>query len=68
MKEAAKGKTEMTIGQLALESSTDSQTIRYYERLGLIAEPLRSKSNYRIYDSDGITRLHFITKSQRDRL
>ncbi len=54
----------MTIGQLANESNTDAQTIRYYERQGLIAEPIRTKSNYRVYDSCAITRLNFIKRAK----
>jgi MerR family transcriptional regulator, mercuric resistance operon regulatory protein len=54
----------MTIGQLAKKSNTDAQTIRYYERLGLVAKPRRTESNYRVYDTDSIARLTFIRRAK----
>ncbi len=57
-------KGNMTIGRLAIESSTDAQTIRYYERLGLLPRPMRTESNYRVYDEGAITRLMFIRRAK----
>lgn len=57
-------KMNMTIGQLAHESNTDAQTIRYYERQGLLAEPERTESNYRVYDQDATERLTFIKRAK----
>jgi MerR family mercuric resistance operon transcriptional regulator len=54
----------MTIGQLAQRANTDAQTIRYYERLGLMAEPVRTESNYRAYNNDAIERLTFIKRAK----
>lgn len=54
----------MTIGQLAQEANTDAQTIRYYERQGLIAKPERTESNYRVYEYDSIARLTFIRRAK----
>lgn len=54
----------MTIGQLAQKSNTEAQTIRYYERQGLIAKPVRTDSNYRLYNSDAIARLMFIKRAK----
>ncbi len=51
----------MTIGQLARRSGVTPRAIRYYERLGLIQPPLRSESNYRLFDSDSLERLRFIS-------
>ena len=54
----------MTIGQLAKKSNTDAQTIRFYEREGLIQEPSRTDSNYRVYEEDAIPRLSFIKRAK----
>lgn len=54
----------MTIGQLAKKSNINAQTIRYYERLGLLAKPRRTESNYRVYDVDAIARLMFIRRAK----
>ena len=49
-----------TIGQLARLSGAGVETIRYYERAGLIAEPPRRPSGYRQYPQDSLGRLRFI--------
>jgi MerR family copper efflux transcriptional regulator len=49
-----------TIGQLARLSGAGVETIRYYEREGLIAEPPRRASGYRQYPDDTLARLRFI--------
>ena len=54
----------MTIGVLAQKSETDAQTIRYYERLGLMSKPERTEANYRVYDEDAVLRLHFIKRAK----
>jgi Cd(II)/Pb(II)-responsive transcriptional regulator len=50
----------MKIGDLAKATGTQAETIRYYEREGLLAEPARTDSNYRSYDQTHVTRLSFI--------
>lgn len=50
----------MKIGELAKLAETQSETIRYYEREGLLPETSRSGANYRIYDESHIERLAFI--------
>jgi MerR family mercuric resistance operon transcriptional regulator len=52
------------IGQLAKECNVNKETIRYYERLGLIAEPTRSDSGYRMYPEDMVQRIGFIKRMQ----
>ncbi len=52
----------MTIGKLARKSGLTPRAIRYYEQLGLVQPPLRTVSNYRLFDSDSVERLHFISK------
>ena len=50
----------MKIGDLAKATGTQAETIRYYEREGLLAEPARTDSNYRRYDPSHVARLSFI--------
>ena len=54
----------MTIGMLSQKSETDAQTIRYYERLGLMSKPERTEANYRVYDKDAVLRLNFIKRAK----
>lgn len=55
----------MTIGQLAVRAMVNIETVRYYERRGLLPEPARTESGYRQYTSDAIARLRFIRQAQR---
>jgi len=50
----------MKIGELADRTGTQAETIRYYEREGLLPDAARSSGNYRIYGPDHVTRLTFI--------
>ncbi len=50
----------MKIGELAKITKTQAETIRFYEREGLLLEPLRSEGNYRLYGSEHLERLAFI--------
>src|SRR2546430_17440964 len=50
----------MKIGELASRASCDVQTIRFYEREGLLEEPRREASGYRRYDERHLTRLNLI--------
>ena len=50
----------MKIGELAKTTHTQVETIRYYEREGLLPETVRTEGNYRIYSPDHATRLSFI--------
>lgn len=50
----------MRIGELATAARTQSETIRYYERQGLLPEAARTEANYRSYDESHIQRLAFI--------
>lgn len=50
----------MKIGELAKLAQTQSETIRFYEREGLLPEAGRSQANYRVYDESHIQRLAFI--------
>jgi len=48
------------IGELASAAGCDVQTVRFYEREGLLEEPVRTASGYRSYEDRHLTRLHFI--------
>lgn len=50
------------IGDLARETGTKVVTIRYYEKIGLLAAPLRNAGNYRTYDEEAFSRLRFIRR------
>lgn len=50
----------MKIGELAKSTGYPVQTIRYYEKEGLVRSTARSEGNFRLYDQDAIERLLFI--------
>ena len=50
----------MKIGELARRAGSNSETVRYYERIGLLPRPGRTDSNYRDYSSKDVERLAFI--------
>ena len=50
----------MKIGDLSTQANTPVETIRFYEREGLLPEPARTAGNYRIYDAGHVERLAFI--------
>ena len=54
----------MTIGKIAKEARVSRDTVRYYERLGLIKPLARTHSNYRLYTEEEIERLKFIKRAQ----
>ncbi|MDB5294606.1 MAG: merR1 [Phycisphaerales bacterium] len=54
----------LTIGQLAHRAGVGVETIRFYEREGLLAEPQRRASGYRQYGEDVVARLRFIRRAK----
>jgi DNA-binding transcriptional MerR regulator len=50
----------MLIGELATSQGVDPKTIRYYESVGVLAEPERTPSGYRVYGRDDAARLRFV--------
>lgn len=54
----------MKIGEVAKLSNVGIETIRYYERKGLLAEPERRPSGYRQYDQSVVARLQFIRRTK----
>ncbi|PHZ85422.1 heavy metal-responsive transcriptional regulator [Paremcibacter congregatus] len=56
---------DMTIGQLASETGTSPETIRYYERSGYLPTPHRRTSGYRVYQRETVNRLRFIKEAKK---
>ena len=55
----------LSIGELARAAGVNVETVRYYERRGLIEEPPRSPSGYRQYSSEDVWRLQFIARAKQ---
>ncbi len=53
-----------TRGVIAKRTGVNIETVRYYERIGLLPAPPRSEGGHRIYDEDLLRRLHFIRRSR----
>ncbi len=54
----------LTIGKLAKAANVNVETIRYYQRIGLIAEPRRPETGYRLYPAAYIERIGFIKRAK----
>ncbi|MEO7725966.1 MAG: MerR family DNA-binding protein [Burkholderiales bacterium] len=54
----------LTIGKVADQGGVNVQTIRYYERRGLLPKPARTAAGYRKYSDDAVRRLRFIRQAQ----
>lgn len=54
----------LTIGALATATGVKVETIRYYEKAGLIAPPTRTEGNYRAYRPQDLERLRFIRRTR----
>lgn len=54
----------LTIGRIAKETEVSADTLRYYEREGLIVPTGKSVGGYRLYGADAIPRLRFIKQAQ----
>lgn len=54
----------LTIGQVAKQAGIGVETIRFYERSGLLKEPSRNKSGYREYPADAVAKLMFIRRAK----
>lgn len=54
----------LTIGRLATEAGVGIDTVRYYERAGLLPPPPRRASGYREYPADAVARLRFIRRAK----
>jgi MerR family transcriptional regulator, mercuric resistance operon regulatory protein len=55
---------ELTIGKLSQRTSVHIETIRYYEKVGLLPAPPRSEGGHRLYGKEHVTRLVFLRRSR----
>ncbi len=56
--------TNLTIGQLAKAAGVNVQTVRFYEREGILKPQTRLQSGYRVYNEDSLKRLYFIRQAK----
>ncbi len=57
--------TDMTVSELGRRTGTTPDTIRYYERIGLLADVARSPAGYRLFTYSDVERMAFIKRAQR---
>lgn len=55
----------LTIGRLAKAAEVNIETIRYYQRMGLLIEPVKPYSGFRVYPDETINRIRFIKRAQK---
>ena len=55
----------LRIGELARQTETNNETLRFYESKGLLAEPRRSDAGYRLYSLEDLERVRFIVRARR---
>lgn len=55
----------LRVAELAEAVGVSADTVRYYERVGLLPAPARTRSGYRAYDDGAVDRLRFIQGAQR---
>lgn len=58
------GAGPIAIGRLAKDTGTNIETIRYYERVGLLPAPARSQGGYRLYGTEHFKRLNFVRRAR----
>jgi MerR family mercuric resistance operon transcriptional regulator len=56
--------TPLSIGALAKRCGVNVETIRYYERIGVMPEPNRTGAGYRLYGEEQVKRLHFVRRGR----
>ena len=61
---ATNKRRECAIGEAARRSGVNAETIRYYERIGLVGAPARSAGGHRIYDTGEVGRLAFVRRAR----
>ncbi len=55
----------LTIGKIARAAGVNVETVRYYQRIGIIAEPPKPVEGYRVYPADTVERICFIKRAQQ---
>lgn len=61
---AGQGREHLRIGEVARAAGLSVETLRFYERRGLLGRPRRTGANYRVYDRETLERLAFIRRAQ----
>ncbi len=56
--------TTWSISQLAQNAGVNVETVRYYERIGLVQKPRKPSRGWRQYDSQALRRIRFIKRTQ----
>lgn len=54
----------LPIGEASRQTGVNIETIRYYERIGVMPKPVRTEGGHRAYDADQVKRLAFIKRSR----
>ncbi|MGJ0533162.1 MerR family transcriptional regulator [Methylocystis sp.] len=60
-----KTRERFSIGDLAKKSGVNIETVRYYEKIGVMPAPDRSANGYRVYGADHLKRLSFVRRSRQ---
>jgi len=55
----------LTIGHLARAANVNVETVRYYQRVGLVREPAKPFEGFRVYPPETIDRIRFIKRAQK---
>ena len=58
------GSTGLTIGELSRRTGCNIETVRYYERIGLLPPPIRSAGGRRQYSRDDVRRVGFVRRAR----
>lgn len=56
---------ELPIGELSRQSGVNIETIRYYEKIGIMPAPARSAGGYRLYRAEHLKRLSFVRRGRK---
>jgi DNA-binding transcriptional MerR regulator len=57
--------SHLTVGQIATRAGVNADTIRYYERIGVLPKPSRTAAGYRQYSESVLTRIALVRNAQR---
>jgi MerR family mercuric resistance operon transcriptional regulator len=57
--------SEIAIGELSRQTQCHIETIRYYERIGLLPQPFRTQARFRRYGTEDVVRLRFIRRARQ---
>ena len=65
MEAITRARAALTIGRVSKATGVNIETIRYYERIGLLAAPPRTRGGYRSYDDADVRGLQFVRRARR---